>query len=246
MKKVLAMVICVAMLACFALTASAESVDATLTVSTVEGKVGDVVSVDIAISEASDIGALEITLAVDESLLKVATKTDKRGDTIYFEGGAAATAAKALVEGSDGIVDGKFMLTTASSDGYYDAGAVWTVWFEIVGELPENGAVFDAEATSVGHYNDDNIAINLTVVDGAVKAAKEEVKPSEPESKPESKPEVKPESKPVVDAPVDEEPTTSETDKENPKTGDVSGIAVAAGLCAVMAAAFVISKKVND
>ncbi len=243
MKKVLAMVICVAMLACFAVTASAAS-DATLTVATVEGKKGEVVSVDIAISEASDIGALEITLAVDETLLKATTVKDKRGNDVYFQAGPAATAAGALVEGSEGIVDGKFMLTTASSAGYYDAGVIWTVYFEILADL-EAPAAIDAEATTVGHYDDDTIAINLTVVDGAVKAAVEE--PSEPESKPESKPE---ESKPEVEQPpVDEKPApvVTDTDKnDNPPTGDVSGIAVAAGLCAVMAAAFVITKKVND
>ena len=35
-------------------------------------------------------------------------------------------------------------------------------------------------------------------------------------------------------------------DKTNPETGDAAGIAVAVGMCAVMAAAFVIVKKLED
>ncbi len=244
MKKVLAMVICVAMLACFAVTASAAT-DATLTVATVEGKKGDVVAVDIAISEASDIGALEISLVVDEALLKATTTKDKRGDDVYFQAGSAATAAGALTEGSDGIVDGKFKLTTATSSGYYDAGVIWTVYFEVLADL-EAPAVIDAELATVGHYADEAEVINLTIVDGAVKAKAEEVPVSSEDDKPS---EVDPQpqtSKPAVDnqAPV-EDVTVTDTEA-NPETGDVSGIAVAAGLCAVMAAAFVITKKVND
>ncbi len=227
MKKVLALVVCVAMFACFALTASAAD-EATLTVATVEGKKGDVVAVDVSISAESNIGALEVTLAVDETLLKAVTTKDKRGNDVYFQAGAAATAAGALVEGSEGIVDGKFMLTTATSAGYWDGGVIWTVYFEVLADL-EAPAAIDAEVTSVGHYEDDTKVITVNVVDGAVKA-----------------PKAADDNKDDKDDKDDKEDKEQDVTNTNPPTGDVSGIAVAAGLCAVMAAAFVITKKVND
>ena len=243
MKKVLAMVICVAMLACFALTASAAT-DATLTVATVEGKKGNVVAVDIAISEGSNIGALEIALTADETLLKATTTKDKRGNDVYFQAGDAVTSNQAVADGSDGLVEGKILLTTACVNGYWEAGVIWTVYYEVLADL-EAPVVVDAECTTVGHYDSEDEVINLTVVDGAVKAPAA-VEPQPPVSSEDNKPS-EPTKPSTPNKPVDpEKPTTTETDKENPKTGDVSGIAVAAGLCAVMAAAFVISKKVND
>ena len=76
---------------------------------------------------------------------------------------------------------------------------------------------------------------NVKIVPGGVTVEKAPT-PVEPESKPESE-------TPSKTVEPEDEGTTTGT---NPKTGDVSAVAVAAGLCAVMAAAFVITKKVND
>ena len=240
MKKVLALVICVAMFACLAVTASAAS-DVVLTISSVEGNKGEVVKVDISISEKSNVGALNMDLTVDESVLKAVTTKNKKEQDVYFLGGDAATAAGALVEGSDGVVDGVFKLATTTTAGYWDAGVVWSVYFEIVGDLPAEGAVINGTVTSIGDCEDSTLVVNASVVAGKVTAPVEQP----------------PVEQPPVDGGDDDnqEPETNEPEVEdevvtdtdaNPETGDVSGIAVAAGLCAVMAAAFVITKKVND
>jgi LPXTG-motif cell wall-anchored protein len=255
MKKVLALIMCVAMIACIAVTASADAT-ATVTIGNVEGKVGDIVDVTISISEGSDLGALQMNVIYDDTKLAPATKLDKRGNPIYFVSGDAATAAKALVEAANGGCP--WNIGTITTDGYWEGGVIWTLFFEIVADLGEDGTPITAEVTAVQDYADAEKAVTVDVVAGSVAhpyvaPPVEPSKPSKPESKPESKPvepSVDDNDEPVVDEPVVEEDVTvndvTVTDTDMPKTGDASSVAIAAGLCAVAAAAFVITKKVND
>ena len=242
MKKVIAMVVCVAMLACFALTASAAT-KATFTVSTVEGKKGDVVDIDITIAEEdTGIGTLEILVKYDTENLKLVKNKGK-----YFTVGAATNGASAVGN------EENMKVAFASVDGFYEIGKVLTMSFEVLNDIAEGDiAEVTFEVTSeASHYEDNSVKYDIAINAGGVKAPAPVVVPpvdggegnqggnnagNEDTQKPVVKPVVKPEVEDV---------TVTDTEA-NPETGDVSGIAVATGLCAVMAAAFVITKKVND
>ena len=233
MKKVIALVVCVAMLACFAVTASAEAVKATFTVATVEGVKGDIVNVDITIAEqGTGIGALEIKINYDSENLKFVKNPDEGK---YFVVGEATNGASAVGN------EDNMLVAFASVDGFFKVGKVLTLSFEVLNDIPEGDiAEISFETTSdASHYEEADTTYDIEIISGGVKAPIVEEKPPV-ESKPV-------ESKPVESKPVEKEPVEDVTaTDENPDTSDVSGIAVAAGLCAVMAAAFVITKKVND
>lgn len=236
MKKVIAMVMCVAMIACIAMTASAAT-EVTFTIATVEGKAGDVVAIDVSVSEESNIGALELQLAYDDTQLEVVTTKNKKGQDVYFIAGDASTAAGALVEGSDG--GNPMLLTAATTNGYWDAGVIATIYVKLLEDVAEGEvAAITGEVTVIQDCEDTSVQYDATVVPGGVKAPVEEV-PSEPVGPSSDVTPTEP-TEPSKPAEDDKKPT------ENPKTGDASAVAVAAGLCAVMAAAFVITKKVND
>lgn len=240
MKKVLALVMCVAMIACFAVIASADT-DTTFTVATVEGNKGDKVVIAIDITAGSKLGALGLQVSYDKTYLKPVMSDDEGDEADVLAGDATS---KALVTGN--IEKDPIEIAIATEKGIKNAGSVASITFEVIEEIPEGTtAVVSVAVTTSESADDPDEKYNFTTVDGGVKA------PAKPESKPESKPDEKPESKPE-EKPVEEskvEPTPVEdvtkTEPKNPKTGDASALAVAAGLCAVMAAAFVITKKVN-
>ena len=246
MKKVIALVMCIAMIACVAVTASAADYNVDLTLSShKDAKVGDKLEVTVSISEGSDLGALEFNVDLDDEYLKPIATKDKRGNDQWFVPGPASDGASLV--GSDGL-DAESNLVkfaAANVNGYYDAGVVVTFFVEVIKELPAEGAKMDLIVAATTHYEDNTKTYEVKDVDGVVTPYVD--KPSEvpPSSVPQSKPESKPESKPGTTVEPESKPAETDTDT-NPATGDVTGIAVAAGLCAVMAAAFVITKKVND
>lgn len=231
MKKVIAMVVCVAMLACFALTASAAT-KATFTVTTVENaKKGDVVYVDINIAEkGTKIGTFEIQIDYDKTYLKFVENED---EGMYFVVGEATGGATAA--GNEETM----AVALATANGFFKVGKVLTLAFEVIEEIPagEIAAVTFKTTSDPTHCEDENETYDVTIIDGGVKGEVKEVVVPPVGGGDDNEGETQ--------DPETQDPTTTETDK-NPETGDVSGIAVAAGLCAVMAAAFVITKKVND
>lgn len=237
MKKVIAMVVCVAMLACFALTASAAT-KATFTVSTVENaKKGDIVLVDVTIAEKqTKIGTLAVKFTYDTEKLAFVMNEDEGKYFVTGEGAGGATAA-----GNEATME----VQMATADGFWKAGKVLTLAFEVIADIDDIAAVEMALLDQPTHCEDNTVTYDVEIINGGVKGVvKEEPKDPEPPVDGGKDP-VEPQDKPVVDEPVVEDVTVTDTEA-NPETGDVSGIAVAAGLCAVMAAAFVITKKVND
>ena len=281
MKKVLALVICIAMIACFAVTASAADYTVTYTVSSYEGaKVGDTVTVTVSLTKNSDLGALEFDVDLDDEYLEATSITNSRGKQQWYAG-IDPVAKGASVMGSDGLnaESGTYKFAFANAEGIYEEGALVEFYVKVIKELPEEGAAIDLIVNATTNYEDSGKTYENVIVNGVVKGVKAEEPPvpSEDPSKPEpvdpSKPEPvdpsKPEdpskpadpSEPVqpgepaetdTDAPAETDTDVTGTDTEEgattdiPKTGETTAIAVAAGLCAVMAAAFVITKKVND
>ena len=232
MKKVLALVICIAMIACVAVTASAEATAATFTVSTVEGNKGDKVTLDIEIAEkGTRIGTFVIQIKYDESKLKFIENEDEGAYFVVGEAAGGATCA-----GNEE----NMQAALATPNGFFKAGKVLTLAFEVIDEIPagetaevtfemmEDPKVCDEKEYGAKEYD---VKINA----GGVKSS---AKVESPVESPVAPPSTTPSTTPS-------KPAESDTDT-NPATGDVTGIAVAAGLCAVMAAAFVITKKVND
>lgn len=251
MKKVLALVMCIAMIASFAVTASAAT-DVTFTVADVkDAKVGETYPVDIAISAESNIGALEFYVALDGAYLEPGTTKNKKGQDVYYVNGDATTAAGASLVGSDGFEaeSGKYKFAAAAADGYWDAGVIVTIYVKVIAELPEEGAAITLEVGTPVDCEDKTVEFNVTTDDAVVLPYVEPV----PESPADPQPPVivDPESpekptKPGVDDGKGEDNKGEDDETKIPATGDASAIAVAAGLCAVMAAAFVLTKKVND
>ena len=260
MKKVLALVMCIAMIASFVVTASADVRPLTLTASSVEveGEVGEVFTIEFSLSEKSEVGSLQFFVTLPECIEPTTQKNDREKD-VYFMGGDAAIDAGATAEGSDGLVpmdeadetsQKVCKFAAATTAGFWKAGAVYKAFFKVVSEIPEEGAVIDIlDDTVAVKIAEGEDTYDVTVEDGLVTVKEEIIVP------------------PVIDDPTATEPTGNEpnggednkgednkgednkgedNETEIPATGDASAIAVAAGLCAVMAAAFVLTKKVND
>lgn len=237
MKKVLALIMCVAMIASFAVIASAETKDATFTFKTVDGKglaAGDTVTITMDIAEAKTlIGAIGFKISYDDEYLKFIEDPTTYS---YFNTGVGAGGATAA--GNEETME----IQMATADGFKAPGTVLSLTFELKKAIPEGKtAVVTAEVSMEPKAAEGDDTYNVKIVPGGVTVEKtptpeppsSTVEPSTVESK---------DGEPKDGEPKDEDTTTG----TNPKTGDVSAVAVAAGLCAVMAAAFVITKKVND
>lgn len=247
MKKLLAIVLSVAMIACFAVVASAAE-DTTATIATVEvteASVGTKIRVPVEMSK-SEFGYAAIAISnikYDTEVLKLTAF--KQGTLIsnYPDGEAMGTgkvdagtygyicATKGSLEGSACVFE--FEVIKAADS---------TVTADITAEVYKNNDASDP----------DTVKNTATVVAGGTKVG---VVPPTSEEKPpvsEEKPPVSEEKPPVSEDKTTESkdapttvvtPGTTTNTTKNPKSGDASAVAVAGVLCAAMAAAFVITKK---
>ena len=261
MKKLLAIVLSVAMIACFAVVASAEET-VSATVSTVSAKAGDAIVLDVTLSKVA-YGYAAVTVDVDT--------TCYNAEELEFTGFKKAKGFSGTGDFS-AVVDGAAKYGFVTTDGGADypenqEGIIVQLKFNVLKDVEKSevGVLFTAKT-----YDDadivNNSAANASVVKGGVvnsveppvessevlpPAESSEVGPSDPgtedssivapgESKVESEVESKVDTDSTV-AVVTGGTTTGST--TNPKNGDASAVAVAGVLCAAMAAAFVITKK---
>ena len=244
MKKLLAIVLSVAMIACFAVVASAaEETTATIaTVEVTEASVGTKIRVPVEMSK-SEFGYAAIAISnikYDTEVLKLTAF--KQGTLIsnYPDGEAMGTgkvdagtygyicATKGSLEGSACVFE--FEVIKAADS---------TVTADITAEVYKNNDASDP----------DTVKNTATVVAGGTKVGQ----PTPPSDPGESKvDESKVDESKVDESKVDESkaapatvvtPGTTTNTTKNPKSGDASAVAVAGVLCAAMAAAFVITKK---
>ena len=244
MKKLLAIVLSVAMIACFAVVASAaEETTATIaTVEVTEASVGTKIRVPVEMSKSEfGYGAIAISnIKYDTEVLKLTAF--KQGTLIsnYPDGEAMGTgkvdagtygyicATKGSLEGSACVFE--FEVIKAADS---------TVTADITAEVYKNNDASDP----------DTVKNTATVVAGGTKVGQ----PTPPSDPGESKvDESKVDESKVDESKVDESkaapatvvtPGTTTNTTKNPKSGDASAVAVAGVLCAAMAAAFVITKK---
>ena len=263
MKKLLAIVLSVAMIACFAVVASAEET-VSATVSTVSAKAGDAIVLDVTLSKVA-YGYAAVTVDVDT--------TCYNAEELEFTGFKKAKGFSGTGDFS-AVVDGAAKYGFVTTDGGADypenqEGVIVQLKFNVLKDVEKSevGVLFTAKT-----YDDadivNNSAANASVVKGGVENGVEPPEDSSTiyppvedssivdppvedssivapgESKVESEVESKVESKVDTDstvAVVTGGTTTGST--TNPKNGDASAVAVAGVLCAAMAAAFVITKK---
>lgn len=257
MKKLLAIVLSVAMIACFAVVASAEET-VSATVSTVSAKAGDAIVLDVTLSKVA-YGYAAVTVDVDT--------TCYNAEELEFTGFKKAKGFSGIGDFS-AVVDGAAKYGFVTTDGGADypenqEGVIVQLKFNVLKDVEKSevGVIFTAKT-----YDDadivNNSATNASVVKGGVEngveppvessevlppAESSEVGPSDPgtgDSSIVAPGESKVESKVDTDstvAVVTGGTTTGST--TNPKNGDASAVAVAGVLCAAMAAAFVITKK---
>lgn len=242
MKKLLAIVLSVAMIACFAVVASAaEEITATIaTVEVTEASVGTQIEVPVEMSKSQfGYGAIAVTLQYDKEALEL-VKFSKGTLIKNYEDAETAGTGNPDV-GTYGFI--------CATKGVSEGSACVAV-FKV--KKAVDSAV-TAEVTAEVYKDDtkspDTDKVVATVVAGGTKLGQ----PTPPSDPGESKVD---ESK-VDESKVDESkaaeskaapatvvtPGTTNNTTKNPKSGDASAVAVAGVLCAAMAAAFVITKK---
>ena len=249
MKKLLAIVLSVAMIACFAVVASADDANkVAITISTVDvtdEMVGQEVAVDVNISDVEfGYATIEFTIDWDKDALELVTWSED------FD------AMKGLGVGNDN----KYAYANASKNG--KGGQIAQIIFKVLKaqDAQVTGTVDACKVFTSADRADKNTADPETsVVAGGIKKGTTPppvedssviIDPPVVESPVDESPIVDPES-PAVDeskaAPADNTtvvtPDTTKNTTNNPKSGDASAVAVAGVLCAAMAAAFVITKK---
>lgn len=255
MKKLLAIVLSVAMIACFAVVASAEET-VSATVSTVSAKAGDAIVLDVTLSKVA-YGYAAVTVDVDT--------TCYNAEELEFTGFKKAKGFSGTGDFS-AVVDGAAKYGFVTTDGGADypenqEGVIVQLKFNVLKDVEKSevGVLFTAKT-----YDDadivNNSAANASVVKGGVENGVEPPVDSSTINPPV-------EDSSIVDPPVEdssivapgESKVESEVDTDstvavvtggtttgsttNPKNGDASAVAVAGVLCAAMAAAFVITKK---
>lgn len=245
MKKLLAIVLSVAMIACFAVVASAaEEITATIaTVEVTEASVGTQIEVPVEMSKSQfGYGAIAVTLQYDKEALEL----------VKFSKGTLIKNYEDAETGGTGNPDVGTYGFICATKGVSEGSACVAV-FKV--KKAVDSAV-TAEVTAEVYKDDtkspDTDKVVATVVAGGTKVA---VAPPTSEEKPpvsEEKPPVSEEKPPVSEDKTTESkaapttvvtPGTTTNTTKNPKSGDASAVAVAGVLCAAMAAAFVITKK---
>ncbi len=158
MKKLLSILLIFAMLTSLFLpytVASAQTNRAvTFTLGSVQGDVGEIISVPLSVSAQSNIGSFTIYLPVPTEYLEYTTILDDSDREVYWESGEASDAAGALVMASNGIKDlpdgGKgITIACASLDGYWEAGTIISMYFKVIKQIPSSGITMAFTATEV-------------------------------------------------------------------------------------------------
>lgn len=257
MKKLLAIVLSIAMLACFAVVASAENEDVTVTVSSANIDADGNVTLDIsgAVAEGKNVGSFQFILKYDaEKLTPVSQK--KNSD----DPSNAVALNKKLMPGTNpddeiyvlpsdimltaNLTDEGFKVAFITSDGLVNPGVWATVKFHVTDKAATGEEI---EVTL------DNVDASMSLPDGgtapltvAVTAGKVINAVPTPEPPVPSDGESKGEGPSKTESKGEEPSKTDDGKKPVPKTGDNSVVFFAVALCVAAAAAFVVTKKVND
>ena len=246
MKKLLAIVLSIAMLACFAVVASAENEVVTVTVGTVnvDADGNAIVPINGTVAEGENVGSLQFVIKYDAEKLTPVSQNAKKDSADY-----AVAANKDLFDGmleSKATEDG-IRVALITTEGITENGEWVTVKFKVTDKAAEGEEIaVSLEGVDSSKNLDEGGTAPLTV---AVTAGKVINTVPTPEPPVPSDGESKGEEPSKTESKGEESKTESKTDdgkKPVPKTGDNSVVFFAVALCVAAAAAFVVTKKVND
>ena len=256
MKKVLALVVCVAMVACFAITAL--GADSYITVNNAQAAAGEEVTLTYAFAEGSGVGAWNAQLEYDSTKLELVEAAGPEGG--MFAGGFMEVNVAASEDNAD--VDTVYF-GYMSTGGMTSGGNFATVTFKVLEGLAADASTEVTLVTTTvsdsdfGALNADEFTAVATVTNQAQEPSSEEPSSEEPSSEEPSSQEPSSQDPSSVESTTSTDSTTSTpvstttstggsnstTASGNPPTGDAGIAVVAAVLCAAAGAAFVVSKK---
>lgn len=247
MKKLLAIVLSIAMLACFAVVASAENEVVTLTVG--KANIAEdgtaTLNIDGTVADGENVGSLQFVVKYDAEKLTLVSQ-DPDDDTADY-----------AIMGFDSNLPKGYMLESKADENGLKAAVITTkgitkngTWFTVKFKVTDKAAAGEEIAVSLEEVDasknlDKGTApITVAATAGAVINAVPTPEPPVP-----SDGESKGEGPSKTESKGEESKTESKTDdgkKPVPKTGDNSVVFFAVALCVAAAAAFVVTKKVND
>lgn len=247
MKKVLAIVLSVAMLACFAIPAfAADGVSFSVTAPEY-AKAGDTIEVAVALGEG-DFSSANFVLKYDQEKLSPKTVITKGGL------GNLADAGTGNAKGEEGVLYGiAFAYPTSELRADAEDLVIFKAKFDVKADVAD-GDKLDFELTAAGDVmlaNAEGVNEPVAATFGKATTTVGEAPVSSEEPAPDSSVTPAPDSSVVTPSgdttpsttPSTVAPSTTAPSTNNPKTGD-AGVAVFAGIvAAAAAAAFVVGKK---
>ena len=147
----------------------------TFTLGSVQGEVGEIISIPLSISAESDVSSFTIYLPIPTNYLEYTTILDNNNREVYWETGEASTEADAMVMASNGIKtlpdsSKGITIACASVDGFWEAGVVISMYFKVIKQIPTSGITLAYNATDVLLIDADSNC-TVTTVDGHVTSA---------------------------------------------------------------------------
>ncbi len=248
MKKLLAIVLSIAMLACFAVVASAENEVVTLTVS--KANIAEdgtaILNIDGTVADGENVGSLQFVVKYDAEKLTLVSQDPDDDTADYAIMGFDSNLPKGYMLESKADENG-LKAAVITTKGITKNGTWFTVKFKVTDKATagEEIAVSLEEVDASKNLEKGTEPITAAATAGAVVNA---VATPEPpvSSGSESKGEEPSKTESKGEEPSKTESKTDDGKKGVPKTGDNSVVFFAVALCVAAAAAFVVTKKVND
>ena len=165
MKRIICMILAIVLMATTIPFAWAEPAQntATFTVGQVEGKKGDLVTLDITLGEEqTEIGALTIVMQYDTAKLQLVTHPQSTLDTWMIEGEVLTDSSALWFPGDD-------MFAAIAADGFGVSGVVCSVAFKVLSDIPDGEiASVSILVDTIGHCSDRAFTYDVSVVAGGV------------------------------------------------------------------------------
>ena len=142
---------------------AAEQGNATFTIDTVEGDKGDVVLVDINLSEEETlIGALTIIFDFDPTQLQLTAHPNSRKGDWMIVGDVLTDSNASAILGDD-----RFAAIT--TDGFWISGTICQVAFKVLKDIPQGQtSPISVIVDTITHCETDDYSYDVTVIDGGV------------------------------------------------------------------------------
>lgn len=248
MKKLLAIVLSIAMLACFAVVASAENEVVTLTVG--KANIAEdgtaILNIDGTVADGENVGSLQFVVKYDAEKLTLVSQDPDDDSADYSIMGFDGNLPKGYMLESKADENG-LKAAVITTKGITKAGTWFTVKFKVTDKATagEEIAVSLEEVDASKNLDKGTAPITVAATAGAVINAVPTPEPPVP-SDGESKGEGPSKTESKGEEPSKTESKTDDGKKPVPKTGDNSVVFFAVALCVAAAAAFVVTKKVND